>query len=115
MFLYELVEDGQSAIVYFKGDLDIEVTEIIEEILQALRAFEAIQINLAEVPFVDSTGIGLLIHLVDTLEQENKQVVISDVQPEVEEVFDIIKLKEILGEEIFVKASYNDRAGGGTG
>jgi anti-anti-sigma factor len=83
--------------------LDIEATEIMEEILQELRAFEAVQINLAEVPFVDSTGIDLLIHLVDTLKRENKQVMISDMQPEVEKVFDIIQLKEILGEEIFVK------------
>jgi anti-anti-sigma factor len=103
MFLYELAQDGQSVIAYFKGDLDIEATEIMEEILRELRAFEAIQINLAEVPFVDSTGIGLLIHLVETLKRENKQVMISDMQPEVEEVFDIIQLKEILGEEIFVK------------
>jgi anti-anti-sigma factor len=103
MFLYELAQDGQRVIVYFKGDLDIEVTEIMEEILQELRAFEVIRINLTEVPFVDSTGIGLLIHLVDALKRENKQVMISDMQPEVEEVFDIIQLKEILGEEIFVK------------
>jgi anti-sigma B factor antagonist len=103
MFLYELAQDGQRVIAYFKGDLDIEVTEIMEEILQELRAFEVIRINLTEVPFVDSTGIGLLIHLVDALKRENKQVMISDMQPEVEEVFDIIQLKEILGEEIFVK------------
>ena len=83
--------------------MDIEATEIMEEILQELRAFEAVQINLAEVPFVDSTGIGLLIHSVETLKRENKQVMISYMQPEVEEVFDIIQLKEILGEEIFVK------------
>ena len=65
MFLYELAQDGQSVIVYFKGDLDIEATEILEEISQELRAFEAIQINLSEVPFVDSTvvlHVALILH-----------------------------------------------------
>ncbi|MBA2875235.1 STAS domain-containing protein [Thermaerobacillus caldiproteolyticus] len=103
MFSYELVQDGQSVTIYFKGDLDIEVTEIMEEIIQELQFFETIHINLSEVLFVDSTGIGLLINLVNTLKQENKHVMISGTQPEVEEVFKIIQLKEILGEEIFVK------------
>jgi anti-sigma B factor antagonist len=103
MFSYELVQDGQDATIYFKGDLDIEVSEIMERMIQALQFFKTIHINLTEVPFVDSTGIGLLIHLVNTLKQENKDVMISGVQPEVEEVFEIIELEEILGKEVFIK------------
>jgi anti-sigma B factor antagonist len=103
MFSYELVQDGQNVTVYFKGDLDIEATEMMEEITETLQLFQTIHISLAEVPFVDSTGIGLLIHLVDTLKQVGKDVRIFNVQPEVEEVFAIIQLTEILGEETFVK------------
>jgi anti-sigma B factor antagonist len=103
MFSYEFVQDGQNVTVYFKGDLDIEATEMMEEITETLQLFQTVHISLAEVPFVDSTGIGLLIHLVDTLKQEGKDVRICNVQPEVEEVFSIIQLTEILGEEIFVK------------
>jgi anti-sigma B factor antagonist len=103
MFSYELVQDGQDATIYLKGDLDIEVTEIMERMIEALQFFKTIHINLTEVPFVDSTGISLLIHLVNTLKQENKDVMISGVQPEVEEVFEIIELEEILGKEVFIK------------
>ncbi|MBB5326164.1 anti-anti-sigma factor [Anoxybacillus tepidamans] len=103
MFSYECVQDGQNVTVSFKGDLDIEVTETMEEIIKKLQPFQYVHINLGEVPFVDSTGIGLLIHLVDTLKQENKDVTISHIQPDVEEVFKIIQLKEILGEEIFAR------------
>jgi anti-anti-sigma factor len=105
MFSYELIESEGNAIIYFKGDLDIEVTEIIEgQIMPVLQRYKIININMSEVLFVDSTGIGLLINLVDTLRNSENEVkvTISNIQPQVQEVFEIIQLKEILGGEVFI-------------
>jgi anti-anti-sigma factor len=104
MFSYELIESNEKAVIYFKGDLDIEVTEIIEEqVIPLLKDYKKVDINMSEVLFVDSTGIGLLINLVDTLRNTESgiKVTISNIQPQVQEVFEIIELKEILGEEVF--------------
>ncbi|WP_044748261.1 STAS domain-containing protein [Bacillus alveayuensis] len=105
MFSYELIENNEKAVIYFKGDLDIEVTEIIEEqVIPLLKYYKRVEINMSEVLFVDSTGIGLLINLVDTLRNTENgiKVTISSIQPQVQEVFEIIQLKEILGEDVFV-------------
>ncbi|MBA2870386.1 anti-sigma B factor antagonist/stage II sporulation protein AA (anti-sigma F factor antagonist) [Anoxybacillus calidus] len=103
MFSYELIEDNEKAVIYFKGDLDIEVTEIIEEqVIPLLKFYKNVDIDMSEVLFVDSTGIGLLINLVDTLRntENDIKVTISNIHPQVQEVFEIIQLKEILGEEV---------------
>lgn len=107
MFTFDLknVSENQ-ATIYFQGDLDIEVTEIMEEqIFPSLAIMDHIDINLSEVPFVDSTGIGLLINLIDSLkkEKENLIITVSEIQPQVKEIFEIIQLSDILGKELFVQ------------
>lgn len=107
MFTFNIVKVNESeATIYFQGDLDIEVTEMMEEqIFPSLISFFKIDINLSGVPFVDSTGIGLLINLIDSLKKDKEQlaITISAVQPQVRDIFDIIQLHEILGEEMFIK------------
>jgi anti-anti-sigma factor len=103
MFSYELIESNEEAVIYFKGDLDIEVTEIIEEqVIPLLKYYKKVDINMSEVFFVDSTGIGLLINLVETLRNTESgiKVTVSNIHPQVQEVFELIQLKEILGEEV---------------
>jgi anti-sigma B factor antagonist/stage II sporulation protein AA (anti-sigma F factor antagonist) len=46
--------------------------------------------------------MGLLIDIVKTLNDKGIKVTISKVRQEVFEVFEIIQLPEILGEEVFV-------------
>jgi|GEM_PF-890691 len=105
MFSYEISKQETNAIVYFKGDLDIEATDTIDnELISLLKEYTSITVNMSEVHFVDSTGIGLLINLVETLKNGEKKpiIAISDVQPQVLQVFEIIQLHEILGHEVFV-------------
>ncbi|RDI40021.1 STAS domain-containing protein [Falsibacillus pallidus] len=106
MFKYELVKENEEmGTVYFKGDLDIEVAEFIEqELIPELGEFQTIHLDLADVSFVDSTGIGLLIHLIDSLKNQYllKEVLIQNVQEAVQDVFEIIGFREIIGESAFV-------------
>ncbi|WP_108671433.1 STAS domain-containing protein [Peribacillus acanthi] len=103
MFSYELVKEGWSVSMFFNGDLDIDVSEIMEEeIIPNLLPFTEIHLDLSGVPFVDSTGIGLLINLIETVKknQENVQIEIRNVQPLVKEVFVMLHLEEIFGEKV---------------
>ncbi|AMV10719.1 STAS domain-containing protein [Geobacillus sp. G4] len=104
MFLYELAKNGQNVDVYFKGDLDIEATEAMEAMFQEIRCFHTVSFDLSAVPFVDSTGIGLLVHFIDALKEDGKQVMIFGIQPEVNEVFRIVQLEEILGVPMFCQS-----------
>ncbi|MFC4099293.1 STAS domain-containing protein [Paenibacillus xanthanilyticus] len=102
MFQYQLNAEANKALIAIVGDIDIDGTELMEdEILPALMAYDAATIDMSEVYFVDSSGIGLLIKLVQTLQESDKIVKIKDVRPEVNEVFELLHIQDILGEEVF--------------
>ncbi|MRG85035.1 STAS domain-containing protein [Salinibacillus xinjiangensis] len=103
MLKYTTVEKNDFLLVSLEGDLDIEGTEVVnEELIPELVHYHSINISLEKVPFVDSSGMGLLISLVNTLKEQNVKITISDVQDDVFEVFELIQLPEILGEEVFI-------------
>ncbi|WP_110929596.1 STAS domain-containing protein [Bacillus massiliglaciei] len=106
MFTFEIQpshEDG-AVIVQLYGDLDIDATEIMyDSILPSLDRFQKITIVMANVPFVDSTGIGLLISLIDSMKTKEPpaDISISCVDQQVKQIFEIMQFSEIVGEDIF--------------
>ncbi|WP_046213939.1 STAS domain-containing protein [Paenibacillus wulumuqiensis] len=102
MFSYRLELTGEEIVVYCEGDIDIDAGDTFEEELEPELAKAAVVIlNLESVQFVDSSGIGLLIKLVQNLQEQERQVWIEKTQPEVMEVFELLQLDEILGKSIF--------------
>ncbi|MED4882721.1 STAS domain-containing protein [Bacillus smithii] len=100
-YFYNEVEDRLD--VKLEGDFDIEGTEVVEEeLIPTMLNYKTVNIDFENVPFVDSSGMGLLIDIVKTLNDKGIKVTISKVRQEVIEVFEIIQLPEILGEEVFV-------------
>ncbi|AEH46380.1 STAS domain-containing protein [Parageobacillus thermoglucosidasius] len=100
---YSLHESDEYLEVKLVGDLDIDGTEIIEEeLIPHLEKYRMVNLNFAGIQFVDSTGMGLLMNMVQRLKEKGIKVTISDVQQDVMNVFEILQLPEILGEEVFV-------------
>lgn len=99
MFKYDISSQDSKTIVTFEGDMDIDVTELMEEEIEPelLKSKEKIEIDFAKVPFVDSSGIGLLITLVKNLKDHGIEVVIKNLSPEVKTIFTFLDLPEILG------------------
>lgn len=103
MLKYTIVKEANLCQVFLHGDLDIEGTELInEELIPELTVADSVNINFEEVPFVDSSGMGLLITLVNTLKDNRTKVTISNVNDEVFGIFDLLQLPEILGSEVFI-------------
>jgi anti-anti-sigma factor len=103
MFKYDLVDNGTKTVVLFDGDMDIDVTEVMEEELSpALMNSKEVHIDFSKVPFVDSSGIGLLITLVTNLREQGNRVQIMNISPEVKEVFALLQLPEILGYDVLI-------------
>lgn len=103
MVKYTFLEEKEHVVVKLEGDLDIEGTEVVlEELLPNLVRFKEVNLDFEGVPFVDSSGIGLLINLVNTLGEKSIKVTISKVKKEIEEVFELLQLSEILGEGVFI-------------
>jgi len=84
------------------GELDIgTVDKFKKSIDDAGEAVQGIILDLAELSFVDSTGVGGLLNVVKTLKKNDLQVKIKNVSPDVYEVFDLLGLPMLLGQEIF--------------
>ncbi|MCQ4086200.1 STAS domain-containing protein [Saccharibacillus sp. JS10] len=102
MFAYRIDKTEEEAVVVFEGDLDIESGEVLEEdILPVVSEYPHVRLDFSEVYFVDSSGIGLIIRTVDELREGGRLVNIQNVRPEVMEVFDLLQIRDILGEDIF--------------
>ncbi|WP_209121565.1 STAS domain-containing protein [Alkalihalobacillus sp. BA299] len=102
MISYQLNEINQGLEVKLTGDLDIDSTEVMElELIPKLEQYSIVSLNLSSVPFIDSSGIGLLLNTVKALQEKEIQVTITEVKTEVMDVFDMIQLPEILGESVF--------------
>lgn len=103
MFSFSIDNTNENAAVKLHGDLDIEGTEIVEdELIPSLKECKMVDVSFEDVPFVDSSGMGLLLNLVQTLNDEGKTVTISNVKSEVMEVFEMLQIPAILGEGIFI-------------
>jgi anti-anti-sigma factor len=103
MLQFQLSVDQPKATLYLEGDMDIDATEIIEdEICPVLQKYNFVEINFIKVRFVDSTGIGLLINLVQHSQENGINIAISNVNAEVNEVFSLLQIPNILGKDVFV-------------
>ena len=102
MLKYTLKDTDTEVEVTLQGDLDIEGTELMnEEILPTLLNYQHVSFNMKDVPFVDSSGMGLLINMVNGLKENNTTVKLFHISPDVMEVFELLQLPDILGQEVF--------------
>lgn len=103
MFHYQITAGENRSVIELTGDMDIDSSEIVkEQIIPESYPTKQVEINFAKVRFVDSTGIGLLIDLVNNLKKSDKEIAITNVSPGVQEVFSLLQLPDILGKEMFV-------------
>lgn len=105
MFQYSVNEVHGHTHVHFDGDLDIDASELFEEqLLPDIADRRDITISFKDVPFVDSSGIGLLLNMVRLLQEKNTNVYISGVNADVKMIFDLLQLPDIIGEHVFREA-----------
>ncbi|EXX89490.1 anti-sigma factor antagonist [Paenibacillus darwinianus] len=101
MFRYKIVDEETRTVVFLQGDMDIDVTETIEEeVMPALTYRKEVHLDFAEVQFVDSSGIGLLISLVQHLTEQGIKTRIIHLNAEVKQVFELLQLPDILGHDV---------------
>ncbi|WP_274856896.1 STAS domain-containing protein [Bacillus methanolicus] len=103
MISFSLNEVDGNLDVKLEGDLDIDGTEVIEEqLIPTMEKYKAVNINFANVPFVDSTGVGLLLNVIQSLNEKGVKVTISNVRQEIFDIFELLEIPEIVGEGVFV-------------
>lgn len=82
--------------VYIKGEIDLNNINQIENILdEGINKGKNIIIDMKDVRFIDSTGIGLLVKTYKTLKSEGKTIEIRNAVGNVRKVFKITCLEDI--------------------
>jgi|SRR5436305_2599264 len=95
-----LTWDGNRAVLHLAGDLDVATAPQLRACVAAF--FErtpgaALVIDLAEVTFVDSTTLGVLVGAIRMSEQTGSSVVIRNQAPSIQRVFELTGLDRLLG------------------
>ncbi len=88
-----------------RGNLSIDNANETSILVRALvhGGFNRLILNLENLNYVDSTGIGTIIRIKKDLLNASGDMVLCNVPPKVNEVFDLVNLKE------FVKIFYSDQ------
>ncbi|MFC0213598.1 lipid asymmetry maintenance protein MlaB [Paenibacillus chartarius] len=103
MFEYVILHEQKKTVVKFSGDLDIDVTEFMEDQLtpQLLQS-KMVQIDFSRIRFVDSSGIGLLISLLTSLRDSGIPATVLNISEDVRMIFELLQLPEILGPDVLL-------------
>ena len=95
-------ESGEHKVISLVGELDIATVDTFKKSIDdASEGAQRIILDMAKLSFVDSTGVGGLLNVVKGLKKNNLPVKITNVSPDVYEVFDLLGLPMLLGREIF--------------
>jgi anti-anti-sigma factor len=102
VFAYTCSEQGARTVVLCSGDLDVEATETIEEeLIPKVSGGKEVELDFSDVPFVDSSGIGLLLSLITSVRANGNSIVVKNVSEDVQMVFSLLQLPEIVGHGVF--------------
>ena len=96
--------DGARAAVVVAGEVDVSnagtVREAVDELMQN-EAIKAIEVDMANVPYIDSTGIGVLVGSAHKAHDTDRTFALVDAQDNVVRILGMLGVDEV----ITVKAS----------
>lgn len=84
--------------VIVAGELDVYTVPELEEVLMPMRqeGTNDIHVNVTNVSYMDSTGLGLFVGTLKALNQNDKELYILGVSDRIGRLFDITGLKDLM-------------------
>jgi anti-anti-sigma factor len=99
----ETTKKLSKANVNMLGELDISTVEKFRQAVDCLMEdCTEIIINFEKVEFVDSTGVGSLVQIINKLKAQDISFKIADIPQDIYEVFDLLGIPELVGQEYFI-------------
>ena len=85
---------GGTPVVRVRGDVDLHTSPRLRELLleSARRTPGTLRIDLTEVPYMDSSGVGTMVFVKREVERAGQRVILIGLQPRVRSVFEITHL-----------------------
>jgi anti-anti-sigma factor len=101
--LHTRVEAGVIPVVYLSGEIDLDSAETFRWVVgESLKGVDEAIIDLAGVKFIDSSGTGLLVRLTLDFRAQGNELRIRHVPPPVAEVFAMMKVRQLIGDQAFI-------------
>ena len=95
----DVTRAGEGATAAVRGEFDMAATFTIEPALERVLVepgVERLTVDLGEVSFIDSTGVGVLIRVNDEARDRGIELTIAPGPPEVQRVFEVAGLADVL-------------------
>lgn len=90
--------DMDSCVISLEGDLDasssILIDKILEDILQRDQKF--ILVNFTLLTYISAAGIGAFIYHIKKLREQDKTIILYNMNPSIRNIFEITGLEEII-------------------
>lgn len=85
------------ATVQVSGEIDMNTSEQLREVLNeaADKDFESVVVDMEDVTFIDSSGIATLVESLQTLNDNDADLILTNLQDKVRSVFEISNLMEV--------------------
>ena len=92
------VADGSNgeARVKLTGEFDISGRELADEVLASVQGSRKIVLDLSELEFIDSMGIHFVVTAHQAAETEGRELTIVRGGPEVDRIFQLVGLSDVL-------------------
>jgi anti-sigma B factor antagonist len=93
-------KEGDAVVVAVRGEIDLQNSpELRTELLDLLtkHAPHRLVINLAQVPYMDSSAIAVLVELLQKVRKTGGRVFLTNLQPRVKGLLEIARLGSIFG------------------
>lgn len=99
----ESFKEKDTGLLRLTGVLDISTVDTLKSTVDYLNDVQELKIDFAELKFIDSTGVGGIIHVIKQFEVAQRKITIINISSDVFEIFDILGLPEIFGPDLFQK------------
>ncbi|WAH36791.1 STAS domain-containing protein [Alicyclobacillus dauci] len=98
MFRVQTSRDNETIQFALTGSLDMNGVDTLEDEFSKTEFTEGdtVEIDFEDVEFIDSTGIGSIVNLIQSLEGSDIRYRLTNVSEEIQEVFTIIGLEDLV-------------------
>ncbi|XDD43877.1 STAS domain-containing protein [Leptospira sp. WS60.C2] len=98
MFQYEIKQEKEKAIIYLNGSLSLRDTPKLRTEIKELIDSDSIKelvLDFQHLSYLDSSGIGILLHTYSWTKEKNKKVKMVHLSNEIKTIFNVANLLEI--------------------
>lgn len=98
MFQYEIKQEKEKAIIYLNGSLSLRDTPKLRTEIKELIDSDSVKelvLDFQHLSYLDSSGIGILLHTYSWTKEKNKKVKMVHLSNEIKTIFNVANLLEI--------------------